>query len=387
MRGGIIACTGNAYCKYAQSNTKGHALEIGDYLDRKLTLDLPINIHVTGCPHSCAQHYIGDIGLLGVKVGGEDGYHVFVGGGFGANQAVGRQIFFGVSVNDLKPRLEGMLKGYLRRRAAGESFRQFTARHDLNALQGIFTKRRVERLNAGTSNRKRPHGLSLLWGRVGVVLHVVDGRVSRVAGDRDHPANFGRLCWKGATCAEPLTARSRLISAWMREDRTAIRRRLSLGDALARTTAALRRIIERHGPDAVAFYVSGQLSTEAQYLANKLCQRLPRTTTLIPIPAFACRAPPPASSCPWAPTAPPGSYRDIEQARLLFRHRREHGRLPSDTVSTGAGPPATGREIDCCRSPPHPHGGEARICIWRSSRARTWRCSMVCSVYRWRTDT
>jgi ferredoxin-nitrite reductase len=82
---------------------------------------------------------MGDIGLLGVKVKGEDGYHVFVGGGFGANQAVGRQIFSGVSANDLKPTLEKMLKGYLRRRAAGESFQKFTTRHDLNTLQAVFT--------------------------------------------------------------------------------------------------------------------------------------------------------------------------------------------------------------------------------------------------------
>jgi ferredoxin-nitrite reductase len=139
LRGGLIACTGNSYCKYAQANTKGQALELADYLEKRIVLDAPVNIHLTGCPNSCAQHYMGDIGLLGVKVKGEDGYHVFVGGGFGANQAVGRQIFSGVSANDLKPTLEKMLKGYLRRRAAGESFQKFTTRHDLNTLQAVFT--------------------------------------------------------------------------------------------------------------------------------------------------------------------------------------------------------------------------------------------------------
>ena len=85
LRSGIIACTGNAYCKFAASNTKGHALELATYLETQFELDQPINIHLTGCPNSCAQHYMGDIGLLGtkVKVSGEsiDGYHVFVGGG------------------------------------------------------------------------------------------------------------------------------------------------------------------------------------------------------------------------------------------------------------------------------------------------------------------
>jgi ferredoxin-nitrite reductase len=143
LRSGIIACTGNSYCKFAGSNTKGHALELADYLDKKFKLDQPINIHLTGCPNSCAQHYMGDIGLLGakVKVAGEsvEGYHVFVGGGFGDKQAVGRQVFQGVSFEMLKPTMEKMLQGYLRHRHENESFQSFTKRHDLNLLQRIFS--------------------------------------------------------------------------------------------------------------------------------------------------------------------------------------------------------------------------------------------------------
>lgn len=143
LRSGFIACTGNAYCKFASSSTKAHALELADYLDRKFQLDQPINVHLTGCPNSCAQHYMGDIGLLGakVKVAGEtlDGYHVFVGGGFGARQAVGRQVFQGVSFNDLKPTLERMLRAYLKHRLGAEAFQDFTRRHDLNTLQALFS--------------------------------------------------------------------------------------------------------------------------------------------------------------------------------------------------------------------------------------------------------
>jgi ferredoxin-nitrite reductase len=139
LRGGLIACTGNAFCKYAQTGTKAHALALADFLDKKLELDQPVNIHVTGCPHSCAQHYMGDIGLLGTKVKGDEAYHVFVGGGFGAHQAVGRQVFSGLPFEELKPTVEKMLKGYLRRRTPGESFQAFTSRHDLNSLQVIFS--------------------------------------------------------------------------------------------------------------------------------------------------------------------------------------------------------------------------------------------------------
>ena len=139
LRGGLIACTGNSYCKFAQANTKGHAIALADYLEKKLALDLPINIHLTGCPNSCAQHYMGDIGLLGVKVKGVESYHVFVGGGFGDRQAVGRQIFTGISFDDLKSTLEKMLKAYQRHRLSGETFQKFTLRHDLNTLQAFFS--------------------------------------------------------------------------------------------------------------------------------------------------------------------------------------------------------------------------------------------------------
>jgi ferredoxin-nitrite reductase len=139
IRNGLIARTGSSYCKFAQSNTKAHAVALGDHLERKVALDQPINIHLTGCPNSCAQHYMGDIGLLGTKLKSEEAYHVFVGGGFGENQAVGRQIFSGVPVRELAQTLEKMLKGYLRRRQAGETFQQFTRRNDLNTLQAIFS--------------------------------------------------------------------------------------------------------------------------------------------------------------------------------------------------------------------------------------------------------
>ncbi len=143
LRSGFIACTGNSYCKFASANTKGHALEFMDYLDRKITLDQPVNVHITGCPHSCAQHYMGDIGLLGAKakVNGEsvDGYHVFVGGGFAENQALGRQIFTALSAEDTKLTLETMMKIYQARRENNETFQQWTNRHEVGELQELIS--------------------------------------------------------------------------------------------------------------------------------------------------------------------------------------------------------------------------------------------------------
>ena len=67
IRAGLIACTGNAGCKFAASDTKRHAAEIGDWCEPRVTIDTPLNIHLTGCHHSCAQHYISDIGLIGAQ--------------------------------------------------------------------------------------------------------------------------------------------------------------------------------------------------------------------------------------------------------------------------------------------------------------------------------
>jgi ferredoxin-nitrite reductase len=138
LASGVIACTGNTYCKFSLTDTKAHALALIEHLEERVQLDVPVNIHFTGCPNSCAQHYIGDIGLLGVK--GKDrceAYHVFVGGGFGQRQAVARQIFQTVPFAELKSLVETILLIYLRDRNGGESFQAFTARYDLNVLQAL----------------------------------------------------------------------------------------------------------------------------------------------------------------------------------------------------------------------------------------------------------
>ena len=141
LRSGFVACTGNRYCKFAASDTKGHAIAMMEYLDKRVELDEPVNIHFTGCPHSCAQHFMGDIGLLGTKAKGEsgEGYHVTVGGGFGENRKVGRQVFSAVPFESLGITLEAMLKGYLAKRSERESFHSFCNRHTIGQLQEIWS--------------------------------------------------------------------------------------------------------------------------------------------------------------------------------------------------------------------------------------------------------
>jgi len=144
ISGGLVACTGNTGCQWASTNTKGQAVLLARYLEKKVKLDRPINIHLTGCPNSCAQHYMGDIGLLGAKVkqGGDtvEGYHVVMGGGFGDKQAVAREIFKGVPFNELTSLLEHVLRGYLSKRKSGESFVEFTRRYSVKELQEMFSE-------------------------------------------------------------------------------------------------------------------------------------------------------------------------------------------------------------------------------------------------------
>lgn len=142
IRSGLVACTGNRGCKFANSDTKGHALQIADHLEANVQCDTPLNIHLTGCPHSCAQHYIGDIGLLGTKVEvGEEmveGYRIFLGGGYGDQQAIGREIFSATPASDLPRLLEKLLHVYHhRRRGPEESFQQFTTRFQRDDIENL----------------------------------------------------------------------------------------------------------------------------------------------------------------------------------------------------------------------------------------------------------
>ena len=143
ISGGLIACTGNAGCKYAASNTKSHAVQLANYLESELQLDQPINIHLTGCHHSCAQHYIGDIGLIGakVKVDGEsvEGYAVVLGGGVEERQAIAHEVFPGTAFEALKPLLLKVLQTYQSQRDGRETFWQFTRRHSAEELKAMFT--------------------------------------------------------------------------------------------------------------------------------------------------------------------------------------------------------------------------------------------------------
>jgi ferredoxin-nitrite reductase len=142
FRAGLVACTGNTGCKFAAANTKGQAMIIAQYLEQRLTLETPINIHLTGCHHSCAQHYIGDIGLIATKVPqGDDmleGFHIVVGGGWGERQAIGRELAMNVVCERIPHLLEQLLRSFLDQRSdAQETFADFARRHTIEELRAM----------------------------------------------------------------------------------------------------------------------------------------------------------------------------------------------------------------------------------------------------------
>jgi ferredoxin-nitrite reductase len=134
LTGGIIACTGSRGCKFAAADTKGQAILLGNHLSSSMILDQPVNIHLTGCQNSCAQHYIGDIGMMGTRVKSEDGgtvdgYNIVLGGGVDDTQAIAREIWKSVRADEMSALIEQVLVVYLRDRIEDESFSQFTNRH------------------------------------------------------------------------------------------------------------------------------------------------------------------------------------------------------------------------------------------------------------------
>jgi ferredoxin-nitrite reductase len=147
LRSGLVACTGSAGCRFSAGDTKPHAAEIADWPDARISVDQPINIHLTGCHHSCAQHFVADIGLLATRIEqGDDtieGYDLHVGGGIGANARIGRLIRRSIPLADLKPALLSLLSAWMERRAKSETFQSWTASLSDDALAELSAREMV----------------------------------------------------------------------------------------------------------------------------------------------------------------------------------------------------------------------------------------------------
>lgn len=142
--------------------------------------------------------------------------------------------------------------------------------------------------------------------------------IAKVAGDRSHPTNAGRLCTKGATHAELMHAPGRMTSAHVRPARGEPLVAVPVSEAVTDAAARLRAILDEHGPDSVALYVSGQMSMEAQYLANKLVKGYVRGIHIESNSRLCMASAGTGYKQSLGADGPPGSYEDLDRADLFF---------------------------------------------------------------------
>ncbi len=152
----------------------------------------------------------------------------------------------------------------------------------------------------------------------GIVMQVEDNRVIKVVGDKTHPSNFGRLCTKGTTCGQAIAESGRMESAYIRHQRSHEPARADMDAAISETARRLHGILDRDGPGALAFYVSGQMSLEAQYLANKLAKGFVGTANIESNSRLCMASAGSGYKLSLGADGPPGSYDDFDKADLFF---------------------------------------------------------------------
>ncbi|MGW5552766.1 molybdopterin-dependent oxidoreductase [Nocardia beijingensis] len=156
----------------------------------------------------------------------------------------------------------------------------------------------------------------------GITVSTADGAgkpvIAKVSGDKLHPANAGRLCTKGATHAELMRTPGRMETAYRRFERGQVPVPFPVDEAVHEAAARLRAILDEHGPDAIALYVSGQMSLEAQYLATKLAKGYLRTVHIEANSRLCMAGAGTGYKQSLGADGPPGSYDDFEHADLFF---------------------------------------------------------------------
>jgi assimilatory nitrate reductase catalytic subunit len=156
----------------------------------------------------------------------------------------------------------------------------------------------------------------------GVIIESDGEQITGVRGDPDHPANFGRLCTKGSTlhltAAAPITQQTRLLHPMRREHRGGRLARIAWDQALGFATETFTQIIREHGPDAVGFYISGQLLTEDYYVFNKLAKGLIGTNNVDTNSRLCMSSAVAGYKMTLGADAPPNCYDDVKHAQCIF---------------------------------------------------------------------
>jgi sulfite reductase (ferredoxin) len=161
---GTVACTGSEFCKLALTETKGFARWLAEDLGRRLPgFQQHLKINITGCPNSCGQHWIADLGLEGKKIKHEgalvDAYYFCVGGATGQQQSLARPVGYRVAATEVPAAIERLLTVFLAGRRPGENFRQFSARHTDEELRAFLAGQALAAVARDVPTGPVPHSV------------------------------------------------------------------------------------------------------------------------------------------------------------------------------------------------------------------------------------
>jgi sulfite reductase (ferredoxin) len=161
---GVIACTGTEFCKIAITETKSFGRWLAEELDERLPgFEQHLKLHIAGCPNSCGQHWIADLGLEGKKIKQDgklvDAYYFCVGGAVGKHQTVARAVGYRCAAREVPDAIERLLRQYEIVREPGENLRQFFARHSNGELRAILAGGFVEAAVRDLATHSTPHGV------------------------------------------------------------------------------------------------------------------------------------------------------------------------------------------------------------------------------------
>jgi sulfite reductase (ferredoxin) len=162
---GAVACTGTEFCKLAITETKGFTRWLVDELEERLPgFDQQLKLHVTGCPNSCGQHWIADIGIEGKKIKHEghliDAYYFCVGGAVGLHAAIARPVGYRCPAPLVPDAIERLLRHYLADRAPEENLRAWFGRYPNDELRAHLAGEPLEPVERDIAAGRVPHGVA-----------------------------------------------------------------------------------------------------------------------------------------------------------------------------------------------------------------------------------
>lgn len=161
---GTVACTGSEFCKLALTETKGFARWLSRELEERLPgFEEQLKLHITGCPNSCGQHWIADIGIEGKKIKADgkmvDAYYFCIGGSVGQISSIARPVGYRCAANDVPDAIERLLNTYTSERLGAESLRGFLARQSNEQIRTILAGEIVGAVARDLPAASVPHGV------------------------------------------------------------------------------------------------------------------------------------------------------------------------------------------------------------------------------------